>query len=270
MALFKLCPDDQLVNTLHTVFHANIVRIPEARCKPLAVIAVTSGEPHFWGYLEELTEFSIPNVQSSIKEGAMANISGKHSKSVSIDLGLQILEGFLSGFNLPSAAITTKFTGAKTVSFSFQQVVRQFISPGQLGKLMQGHALDAGNGSNDIFFNKEAKLLVVDSVITSKDFSITVDSTNETNFSLDVPAIQEIIGQAKTNVQVASSTGLDITFQGNTPLAFAFTCLSCKLDEAGRIALTPTSSTINFEVNQNQSVEHELLYNELGMIDFSN
>ncbi len=56
MPLFKLCSDDQLVNTLQRVFKANIVRIPETRIQPLCVIALTPGEPHFWGYLPELVE----------------------------------------------------------------------------------------------------------------------------------------------------------------------------------------------------------------------
>lgn len=266
MAIFKLCPDDELVNTLHTVFMANIVRIPEARLRPLTVIASSDEKPHFWGYLNELTESDIPDVQSYIQESPMADISGKRSKSVNADIGLQILQGFLSGFSLPSAAIAAKFSFAKKVSFSFQEVIRFYISPSQIGKLLQGHALDAGNGSNNIFLRKEAQLLLVDSVITSKDFSINVEMSSAKDFSLDIASIQQIVGQVKPAVQLASSSASDITFKGETPLAFAFTCLHCELDDGGRIILKPSSVATHFDVQS--SSEHQLIVEEPAMIEF--
>ena len=126
-----------MVNTLHKVFKANIVRIPEAKMRPLIVLAFTPEKPHFWGYLDEFTESPIPNYESALKESKMADISGKRSKDVKAELGLQILEGFLKGYNLPSSAISSNFTGAKTVSFSFLEVVRYFISPGKIGGILK-------------------------------------------------------------------------------------------------------------------------------------
>ena len=265
MPLFKLCEKDELVNTLQGVFKANIIRIPEARIRPLCVIAATPAQPRFWGYLNELIEGNILNPQSAIQESRMADVSGKRSRSINLDLGLQILQGYLSGFGLPAAGIVTQFKGAKTVSFSFQEVMRKFISPSQLGSLLKDHALDADHASNDIFFRKEAQLLVTDSIITSKDFSIQVDKANSHNFSLDVPAIEQMIGQANTNVQVASNTGLDITFKGSQALAFAFTCLVCELDAAGRISLKPSSESIHFAT---QRFEPKLLFDTSGMLEW--
>ncbi len=119
MPLFKLCNDDQLVKTLHGVFKANIVRIPEARIQPLGAVASTPEGPRFWGYLHELVEGTL-EARGAIQESRMADIAGKRSRSVNLDLGLQILDGFLRGFGLPSTGIAAKFAGAKTVSFSFQ------------------------------------------------------------------------------------------------------------------------------------------------------
>jgi hypothetical protein len=268
MSFFKLCPDDELINTLQGVFNANIVRVPEARIQPMTVIALSSRKPSFWGYLNELLETSIQVAKSAIQESRMADISGKKSKSVSVDVGLQVLQGFIGGFGLPSSAITTKFMGARTVSFSFQEVIRYFISPSQLGNLLQGHALDVDKASNTVFFRNEAQLLVVDSVITSKDFSITVESLKTKDFTLDIPAIEKMVGQAKVGVQVTSNSGLDLRFKGETALTFAFTCLVCELDEAGRIALKPTSAATHFDPNQ--SVEHKLLFDEPSMIELDN
>lgn len=268
MALFNLCSDDYLVKTLSTIFKANIVRIPETRIQPLSVLAATSEKPHFWGDLNELLEDPIPIKDSSVEESLLADISGRRSRNINLDLGLQIMEGFLQGFHLPSTAITAKFKGAKMVSFSFQEVVRYFISPGKLGKLLKGYALDQSNGSNAVFFNKEAQMLVLDSVITSKDFSISVEKSDSKNFSLDVPAIERIIGQARADVQIASYTGLDLSFKGATPLTFAFTCIELALDDAGRISLKPKSGSAHFDPNP--TFEPKLLFDKPGMIEWEN
>lgn len=264
MAFLKLCPDDKIVSTLQSVFRANIVRVPESRIQPLTALTLSEGRTQYWGTLNELVDGQLPAPSSVTEQSRMADISGKQTKSVNLALGLQILEGFLSGIGLPSAGISTKFTGAKTVSFSFQETVRYYVSPGKLGGLLRGLALDAENSANDIFQNG-ARLLVVDSVITSKDFSINVDSAAATDFKLDVPAIQKIIGNAKADVQVVSSTGLDVTFKGNTPLTFAFTCVRCDADEAGRLTVKPGSNTVSFAAEP--SVEHELLSDEPSMIE---
>lgn len=268
MAFFKLCSDDMLVNTLRTVFRANVIRIPEARFRPLTVVALGDNDkPQFWGYLGELLEDSLPDTQAVVEESPMADVSGKRSKSVSIDLGLEILKGFLSGFRLPSAAISAKFTGAKTVSFSFQDVMRYFISPIRVGNLLEGQALKAGHAANKIFFRRQARLLVIDSIITSKDFSISVDKASTNDFSLNIPAIEQMVGQARAGVQVSSQSSLDITFQGNTPLTFAFTYIRCDIDEAGRIELVPGTAPVNFQPGE--PATHELLFEEPGMIEIS-
>lgn len=264
MSLFRLCNDDQLVNTLHGVFRANILRIPEARIQPLRVVAAFPHSTHFWGYLTELLSGNFDG-EPAVQQSSMADIAGKRSKNINLELGLQILEGFLGGFGLPSAVIASQFSGAKTVSFSFQEVMRYYISPAKLGKLLQGHALDSSNGSNDIFFRKEAILLVIDSVITSMDFSIKVGEATTGSFKLDVPTIQDIVGKANTAIQVESSTGLDITFKGDKPLSFAFTCLRCEVDLAGRIALKPHVKRTSFT---QPSFEPELLHASPGMIEW--
>ncbi len=265
MEIFKICNDDLLVNTLQRVFRSNIVRVPEVKIKPMTVLAITPNKAHFWGYLDEFTESPLPNYESDLQESQMADISGKRSKDVKAELGLQILDGFLRGFNLPSAAITSKFSGAETISFSFQEVIRNFISAGKIGGILKGKALDTDNGSNTIFLQKEARLFLIDSVITSKDFSIKVEKTNSNDFSVDVTGIQQIIGQGNTKVYVESHSGLDLSFHGPTPLSFAFTCIELIPDDAGRIVVKPVSSSV--QLNNDKQEEHTLLYETPGLID---
>ena len=187
MPILNLCPDP-IIKTLRSVFKANIVRIPERRIQPITTIIKNGKNQRFWGELSALVEGDLLQAQEAIETSRMADVSGKQSKGVELALGLQIMDGFLRGFSLPSAGIQSQFKGAKTVSFSFKEVERKYIQPAILGGLLTGHALDASNTANDAFFKNQANLFIIDSIITSKDFSINVEQSNSKDFKLDIPA----------------------------------------------------------------------------------
>src|SRR5262245_25223330 len=125
MAFLKLC-DDKLVTTLRDVFNANIVRVPEERVRPLTVIASRDGRSDFRGALALLLKNGQP-LSVQMQNSRVADVSGKRSRLISLDLGLQILEGFLKGFGVPSAGLATKFSGASAVSFTFKDVNRAYV-----------------------------------------------------------------------------------------------------------------------------------------------
>lgn len=267
MPILNLCPDP-IIKTLRSVFQANIVRIPESRIQPMTTIIRNGKKKRFWGELSAMVEGDLLQSNEAIETSKMADVSGKQSKSVDLELGLQIMDGFLKGFSLPSAGIQSQFAGAKTVSFSFKAVERKYIQPAVLGGLLTGHALDASNTANDNFFNRQADLLIIDSIVTSSDFSINVEQSNIKDFKLDIPAIQKVIGKANTKIKVESTTGLDITFKGEEALTFAFTCLQSKIDPAGRISLSPANNFKEVFRGLRADYEKELLSEEIGLIEW--
>ena len=267
MPILNLCPDT-IIRTLHSVFQANIVRIPESRIKPITAIIRKGKKQRFWGDLSALVDGDLLQASEAIQISRMADVSGKQSKNVDLALGLEIMDGFLRGFQLPSTGIQAQFKGAKKVSFSFKEVERKYIQPAILGGLLVGHALDAENTANDAFFSRQADLLVIDSIITSKDFSISVEQSDNKDFKLDVPTIQAIIGKGNTKVKVESATGLDITFKGEEALTFAFTCLKSQIDPAGRISLSPADNFKEVFRSMQTNYEKELLSEEIGMIEW--
>lgn len=267
MPILKLCPDP-IVKTLRSVFQANIVRIPESRIQPLTTIIKNGKTRKFWGEISAMVEGDLLSADEAIEKSKMADVSGKQSKSIDLDLGLQILDGFLKGFSLPSAGIQAQFKGAKTVSFSFKEVERKYIQPVVLGGLLTGHVLDSENMANNIVFQREADLFVIDSIITSSDFSINVEQTNTKDFKLDIPTIQSVIGKVDAKVKVESATGLDIIFKGYQPLTFAFTCLRANIDPAGRIILKLADNFIEMFNHGEDNYEKELLSDDLGMLEW--
>lgn len=240
MGCLGLCEGDPLVKTLSEVFGANIVRVPEERIRPLSVVTVCNNRLSFHGELAPLVkdlsahERGTPGLSTS----RMADLSGKRSWKVNTDLGLAILDGFLRGFGVPSAGIREQFKGATQVCFSFKEVYRTYVDVGWLDGVLAGRAVDKSNPAAAIFLGESpCELLLIDSVITSSDFSISVDRTRDADFRLDVPAIQQIVAQTRAGVQVSSASNVELTFQGERPLAFS--CVRLHLDSKGCIVAMP-------------------------------
>ncbi|MGH9612210.1 MAG: hypothetical protein ACRD4P_03930 [Bryobacteraceae bacterium] len=131
--MIELCRHDPVADTLRNVFHANIVEVPEARIQPLIVVAASASVTSFRGailpLLKKPTDFAPPQIMQS----QMPAVSGTKTREVKLDLGLEILGNFLSGFGIPSAGVSACFQGATTVSFSFSDVIRFFVDIGELG-----------------------------------------------------------------------------------------------------------------------------------------
>jgi hypothetical protein len=247
VGVFGLCNGDPLVKTLRDVFGANIVRVPEERIRPVSALAVHDGKCVFRGDLSALLEGAVPPELSPLPAhtSTMAELSGKRSRSVDLDLGLKILEGFLGAFGIPSAGVTTSFKGAKEVSFSFGNVQRLWIDNNLLGRALTGHKVSAQNPAAAIYFGDDPwKLVAVDSVIASSNFTISVDRSSSKDFQLDVPAIEKVVGEAKVGVKVSSTASTQLTFKGREHLTFAFTAVRLYLDADRRIASIPPESNL--------------------------
>jgi hypothetical protein len=234
MAL-PLCDGDPIVNTLREVFHANIIRVPEERFAPLTVLAADGSAVSFRGGLRNLIKGDSPAFPDPA-DSLMTTISGQKTRSMDLSLGLQILDGFLKGLGAGSAGIDTKFKTVQKVTYSFANVVRKWVDDGAVGRLLIDRVIDKQNPAAAIFFGSgQYAFLVLDSVITSSEFTIAVDKTSSGSFSFDLPGIQNIIGKSSTAVSVSTATGYELTFTGQKQLAFAFSCVQFRLDPAGTI-----------------------------------
>jgi hypothetical protein len=115
-----------------------------------------------------------------------------------------------------------------------------FVDINVLGRALTNRIIDLQNPATSIFSQDGTHtFLVIDSVITSSDFSMRVDKTSSQSFKLDVPAIQTIVSQANVEVKVSTASGCDLVFQGDKWMAFAFSCIRLYLDENGTITAMP-------------------------------
>ncbi len=261
----KLCPDP-VVQRLREVFEANILKVPEERFLPLVTIFRANRKNRYWGDLSQIVEGDVLDLYETISQSRMSDVSGKISRSTNVAVGLKILEGFLKGFGLPATSIAAQFAGASKVAFSFKNVVRHYIAPASMVEFLNGTPLDTNRSDVQQVIGGEAQLYVIDSIITSSDFSIHVTASNSNNLNLDIPAIQGLVAQSNTAINVQKETDTALTFQGDKGLTFAFTCLLLQIDPAGRVTLRPKDLPKRVFNMGAEELAHELLTEEAEMM----
>ncbi len=223
------------MSLLKDTFKANPITIPEERIQPLKVfLKGTSIE--YIGFVNNLLVNSNP-IKIDLETSQMANLSGTQTKSINTELGLKVLDGFLKGFGAKSASLGTVFKNVNEISFSFQNVKRTYLDKGKLAKLLQANKFDIKNPYNKLVIEEEAGFAIVDSIITSNNFSIKAEKTSETGFSFDLPTIEGVLNSENNKVKVSQSSNTEISFEGEKHLAFAFTAFFILINDDGTFYL---------------------------------
>ena len=235
MVSLRICNRDPLVNELRDMFSANIVRVPETRVQPLCAVASRRGKSRYWGSLDYLLVGQPLEIPAGARaESPMSPLNGKRSSSIDAELGVRILDGFLSGFGVPSIKVAPAFANASEVSFAFQGVVRNFIDSAWLARVLPTRAIDVSAGK--MFIDKpQWSLLIIDSVIVSPSFSLQVEKSKSGSLELAAP-VPHVLGKASASVKVDKSSERELTFSGGTPLTFAFTLVQLHVEKSGAIS----------------------------------
>ncbi len=240
MGFFRICKND-ITDLLRDTFNAFPLRIPETRMQPLVVMGQKGSKMDYRGELQYLLSDGQP-IEIDIRESAMANAALDRSKSISLNFGLKILEGFLSGFGMSPAPIGASLKGVKEISFSFTNCKRRFIDPGQLGSILRGRNIDLSHGSLGIFRGEDPyRMLLVSDAIVSKSFTINIEKTNDIEFDASLPELQPYLADVDAKVKVNTQSSKSITFEGEDYLTFAFSCLLLEMDQqSGALAIGET------------------------------
>jgi len=231
-----LCSKDPYVSYLTEVFGCNIIRVPEERYRPLTVIAARGKHLSFRGNVSPIIKNDIAIPQGLIANSQMPDLSGRKSRSVKTSFGLKILDGFLKGLGIPGGSIKNSFQGASMLSFTFQDIKRMWIDINSFGRIIRNHKIDLASPAAAIFFGENPyAFLLLDSVITSSKFTVSVDRADSTDFKFDIEGIKNIVGGISASIDVSTTSGFDLTFNGNKQLAFAFSCVRFSLTDDGTI-----------------------------------
>jgi len=149
---------------------------------------------------------------------SMADVTGKITNRISIDVGFGLLEGFLSVMG--AASFVTRIRAsyeakkAKALRFRYTQAVRDSVDVMRVGsmlirrKIKEGHAL----------YSKDMRYYLVTAVARSPSISVTVESEDTKLVNIDIG----FLNAAKTSIGVsaAKSEEGEVTYSGEKNLAF--------------------------------------------------
>ncbi len=169
-------------------------------------------------------------------ESRVAPLTNRRSRQVSVDLALQILERFLPALGVVSLpGIETVLAGATRVAFTFDDVTRRYVEVTGLGKALAGRRLDPANPATTIFLEQRYELLVVDSVLVSRSFSVEADHERDVGFRVNANALEQLL-EVRAGATVRTRNGRDIVFIGPAPVTFAFSCVRFIVGDDGTLA----------------------------------
>jgi len=268
MSIFKLCKKDPLISLLRDTFQANPIRIPEERIKPLTIIAATKNKFEFIGNITPLFKTN-SKLNTKILESQMADVSATKSRSVELDLGLQIMDGFLKGMGCNSGSLDSHFIGTEEVSFSFKNVKRKYVDRGELLKELKHKKFAKDLPLIASFINDDRKCIIITDIITSNSFTISKNGASGNNLAFDLPQIQGYFSST-TNIMVETNSGLEISFTGAKELAFAFAAVEVGIDEDGSIYSDVATNRVVLTTVPNVDQENAKLFliEESGMLEF--
>jgi hypothetical protein len=239
MGFLGLCDGDPVVEYLRSTFGANIVRIPRASLRPPEVLAARRGETKTMGHLGDILVAAPPFAlgPEDVHEEPAPPVLGQKTRSVSLDLGLDILGGLLQGFGVPKVGVGSAFAPQSAISFNFHDVHRVFVETNRLGGRLRECTIDRGNPATALYFGEQDpwRLLLIDSVLTSPGFTVTASRSRTESAHVDLPTLQQLVSNVSAKVNVSSAASSEVSFTGDERLSFAFTCLEVTLDADSRI-----------------------------------
>ncbi len=239
MSLIRLCREDPLVSLVYELFGANIVRVPDARVRPLTVVVHRDGRSFFRGALLPLLTDSRP-LGVPPEETELTDISGRRSRRVALDLGLHILRGFLKGFGVPAAELTAGIEGAAHIQFAFPDVRRLALDVNALGWAIAGRCIDRANPAAAILFeHPRYDLLLIDSVLISRYITIVLTGARGQRLNVDVSALQHLLAELGGHVNASNAGEIEMTLESPHALTFAFSCVRLFFTDEGLISIMP-------------------------------
>lgn len=230
---------EKLLDALRETFGAQPLRVPEARVNVLSVLAsVGSDACYFRGHLAPLLEGEITFPRYFQSTCDVSSVFSTRSSALDAKVGLKLLEGFASGFGLNDMmpAVEAQVTRGVSIWVDFDRVERSFVDVGLVARRL-GNAKLLRNPATELFLRSQdpAQMLIVDSVLTSKSFTMGFGTEAAGKAEVDLGPIQEVIGKLDAKVSATRASDSSLKFQGERALTFAFTCKTVDVREDGSL-----------------------------------
>jgi hypothetical protein len=226
MPFTSICKSDPIMDFLRSTYDAIPMRIPDSR---IEVFTLFTAEDNKVRYLGDLKHLPGEKRWSSLRtdETDLPDVSKNTSSRVSLSVMLDLLGPFVSAMTgVPLLNLSLAFSGSRHrnigARITLTRSKRTFVQPlicaaafaGSPAKLPKELRLDSDS-------KQEYPLFIVDSVLSAKEITLTMDgdSSGEVGLKLE----EEIVGKTSADSVLRSKSRLVITGKKRAP--FAFTCL---------------------------------------------
>jgi hypothetical protein len=231
--------EDPILDELRDTFGAYPVRVPEARIVPMSILAMGSGGETIWrGDLSRLIEGDLTFPADLVRKGEVSGAFSKSSRDLDASVAVKLLDGLAAAFGFAGAmpSLEAAASSARTVRFAFPLVTRSYVDIGEVARLLGMRRL-MRNAATEIFLQEShpTRMLLIDSTLRCSSFTMGSGTNGSVGFSVDIGAIQKLIGDVKLEVKREHGSVKELTFHGATELTFAFTCKEVRLKPDGLI-----------------------------------
>lgn len=213
-----LCKDPSL--TYLNKFGYNVVRLPGKGILPMDVLGKRDSVERL-GRLSAVWKTAVPEPAAGPPR-PVSDLEGQKSQDLNPSIGLKVLANALSGLGAAVPSVDLAFRHASKVQFTYTNVTSVSVAPLDAGNYLASGDLDTRNPLvSEYFLDDEAHAFLIVDVLQSDRISVTARSENGVETTLDVPAIQGLVG-GNVGVKYAGANSATITFQGLEPITFGF------------------------------------------------
>lgn len=220
----------------------NVVNHPREGIAPLHLIGRQGGNTSELGSLDGMLVAPVPTLPTPATDQAAADINGRQSSKLDVSLGVNVL-GSLIGAMGGTLGVSTAYTTARKISFVFESVLADSITPLEIDRFIKEGEIDAESPLIREYIFGNGQLYVITDVIKSNKFTVKYETSDGVEAKVDVPVIEELVGG---NVKVSASGEMQavVSFAGTKPLVFGFRCLALGvLDGEVRLTLSKPGTT---------------------------
>jgi hypothetical protein len=207
---------DPLLNLFLERYHLNLLSVPRENIDVGELYIHDGTRTAAAGKLAAFLArpFDMP---AAIRGESLATLAGTLSNSVEAEVGLGLLDGFLTALGATAALAQAKArwqaNGARSLRFKLQEATRDSVDAGRLGLALIDNALAAHHPLVD----EHSRYYLVAAVVRSA--SLTVAFEDEHGKALDLGADLTGMGSAGIGLAIARGASGEVTFAGKKPLA---------------------------------------------------
>lgn len=200
-------------------FGYNVIKLPRIGIEPMDIV----GKDKTTQWLGPISSvWSTTAATPAAVTNTAALVNGQKTDALDISFGIKVLANALAAFGATVPSLDVAYSRASSVSFAYTNVSSVSIAPLEAGNYLTSGTLKTTNPVVDNYFLKpdtEAYLIV--DVLKSASITVTATDKSGVGVTVDVPAIQGVVG-ANVSVKPSTSSNSTITYTGQQAVSFGF------------------------------------------------